>query len=143
MTTIVTLKMDANSEVHFDRLRRQHYPPHLNRIAAHLTLFHALPDGDDVRSVLAEAVRQAEPFATTVKDVMSLGRGVAYTIESYSLMALHANLAKAFQPYLIQQDRQGFRPHVVVQNRPALSKAKLSAPNSQQTSNLGKLWRKG
>ncbi len=124
MTTIVTLKMDAIAEIHFDRLRKQHYPPHLNRIAAHLTLFHALPDSDDLRSTLADTARETKPFAMTVTGVMSLGRGVAYTIESRQLMALHAKLAKAFAPYLIPQDRQGFRPHIVIQNKVSIAEGR-------------------
>lgn len=47
----------------------------------------------------------------------SLGRGVAYAIESAELVALRAGLARAWSAWLTPQDRQGFRPHVVVQNK--------------------------
>ena len=124
MTTIVTLSIDAESQAHFDRLRKEHYPSQLNRIAAHLTLFHALPDAEDVRAVLANAAAGCGSFSVRVSGLMSLGRGVAYAVESPALMALHAELASAFKFHLIPQDRQRFRPHVVVQNKVSGAEAK-------------------
>ena len=124
MTTIVTLQLDAASQAAFDSLRQTHYPAHLNRIAAHLTLFHALPDTDDVReTLLASSAAQAR-FSLEVKGLMSLGRGVAYAIESPNLLALHKHLANRLEHYLIPQDKQRFRPHVVVQNKATGPEAK-------------------
>ena len=40
---ILTLALDADSQAHFDALRKQHFPPAINYLAAHLTLFHHLP----------------------------------------------------------------------------------------------------
>ena len=40
---VLTLVLDAQSFAFFDGLRRRHFPPERNVIAAHLTLFHALP----------------------------------------------------------------------------------------------------
>ncbi|MEA2666584.1 MAG: hypothetical protein QOI11_3528 [Candidatus Eremiobacteraeota bacterium] len=47
----------------------------------------------------------------------SLGRGVAYPIESAGLSALYAELAHTWSAWLTAQDRQRFAPHVVVQNK--------------------------
>jgi hypothetical protein len=52
-----------------------------------------------------------------VNGVRTLGRGVAYFLESPELKALHRRLAGAFAAHLSAQDKQGFRPHVVVQNK--------------------------
>ena len=117
MTTILTLRMNAEAQAHFDQLRKEHYPPHLNRIAAHLTLFHALPDGEDIAAVLRDATLASVAFSMRVSSLMNLGRGVAYAIASPELLALHAQLANAFASHLIPQDRQRFRPHIVVQNK--------------------------
>ena len=40
---IVTLKLDAASFARLDGLRRTHFPAAINRLSAHLTLFHHLP----------------------------------------------------------------------------------------------------
>ncbi len=102
----------------FELLRRQYFPPERNLIPAHLTLFHALP-GAEVERVLADLRRAcARPApALRVGAPRSLGRGVAYAIESTELVALRAGLARAWSAWLTPQDRQGFRPHVVVQNK--------------------------
>ncbi len=124
MTTIVTLALDEASQAHFDALRRQHYPANLNRIAAHLTLFHALPDTEDIRTSLLSAASPSQPFAIQVSGLMTLGRGVAYALESPELMSLHRQLASEFEPHLIPQDKQRFRPHIVVQNKASGPEAK-------------------
>ena len=46
-----------------------------------------------------------------------LGRGVAFDIESAGLMEVRRELARRWQDVLSAQDRQGFRPHVTVQNK--------------------------
>ena len=120
---ILTLRMDAESQARFDRLREAHYPAALNRIAAHVTLFHKLPQEAWVRAAV-EGACEREGFAVRVTGVMSLGRGVAYRMESAELREVHAGLARAFREVLTAQDGQGFRPHVVVQNKVSAGEAK-------------------
>ena len=61
---IVTLKLDAGAFVRLDALRRAHFPAALNRLSAHLTLFHHLPGerlaevGDALAAVAAPAPRR-------------------------------------------------------------------------------------
>jgi hypothetical protein len=40
---ILTLGLDRASFERFEALRRAHFPPALNRVPAHVTLFHHLP----------------------------------------------------------------------------------------------------
>lgn len=122
-TDILTLRLDERSQQFFERMRQQHYPPALNQIAAHLTLFHTLPESDDVRAALTSAAACA-PFSLKVTGLRSLGRGVAYTLASVELNALHRTLAAAFADELSAQDRQKFQPHVVVQNKATGEQAK-------------------
>ena len=117
MTTVLTLALDEESQSRFDGLRKAHYPAELNRIAAHLTLFHTLPATEDVRSVLLSSAHNTPAFAVQVSGLRSLGKGVAYTLASGELGALQQGLARTFHALLTPQDRQGFRPHVVVQNK--------------------------
>ncbi len=128
MTDIVTLRLDPRSQTHFDHLRQAHYPPHLNQIAAHLTLFHTLPNTPDIASILQRHSATRASFTLQVTGLRSLGRGVAYKLVSPELQSLHATLATALANHLSPQDRQPFQPHMVVQNKstPETAKALLA-----------------
>ncbi|OJH36832.1 2'-5' RNA ligase family protein [Cystobacter ferrugineus] len=115
---IVTLKLDADTFARFDRLRREHFPTKLNHLSAHLTLFHHLP-GEERGRVEAD-LRAVAPTAAVelqVTGLCSLGRGVAFELASPPLNSLRAELARRWPHWLTPQDRQGFRPHVTVQNK--------------------------
>ena len=116
---ILTLKMDDRSQERFDRLRELYFPPERNYLNAHLTMFHKLPGEREaeVCADLREACRNREPFTLTVTGIRSLGRGVAYELSSPELVALRRDLAGRWGPWLGTQDRQGFKPHVTVQNK--------------------------
>lgn len=116
---ILTLAFDEATFARFDGLRRRHFPEHLNFIPAHATLFHHLP-GDRERAVIetvASLARAEAPPEVAVTGVRFTGRGVAYTLESPRLEAFRGRLAQAFAEALTAQDRQGWRPHVTVQNK--------------------------
>ena len=57
------------------------------------------------------------PFET--RRLLFLGRGVAYALDMPEVVAVRARLAAAWADWLTPQDRQGFRPHVTVQNKVA------------------------
>lgn len=116
---VLTLALEERAQIDFDQQRRRYFPASLNRIPAHVTLFHALP-GDELLLIeqwLGKLAAATAPFSVTVKDVQKLGRGVAYTLHADPLAALHAELRQACLPWLTAQDAQGFRPHVVIQNK--------------------------
>lgn len=123
--------MHADDQARFDALRERHFPAGLNYISAHLTLFHHLP-GTEAEGV-AESVRVAAAgqaaFEAGVTGLRSLGRGVAYTLASAPLAVVRGGLARHWHEYLTAQDRQGWRPHVTIQNkaRPGEAKALLAA----------------
>jgi 2'-5' RNA ligase len=116
MTTILTVELDPISQSHFNSLRREHYPAHLNQIPAHITLFHQLPPHDKIVGRIHRAAHRP-PFQVKVTGLRSLGKGVAYTLASAELQTLHADLSTEFQQDLIPQDRQPFHPHIVIQNK--------------------------
>ena len=125
MVTILTLALDDASQQDFEALRQRHFPAALNRIPAHLSLFHALPGDGAVRQALAETAEEIAPFPALVDGVRSMGKGVMYTLASAELQGLHRRLAARFAEHLTPQDRQGFRPHIVVQNKVQPADAKL------------------
>ena len=123
---IVTLLLDDAAQQRFDRLRAAHFPAERNHLAAHVTLFHALPGEHlaEVREKLASAAARP-PFDVAVTGVRFLGRGVALDLAAAELSELRGALADAFRPWLTRQDQQRSRPHVTVQNKvePAVARA--------------------
>lgn len=109
-------------------MRQQWFPPELNRIPAHLTLFHTLPEAEETTDSLAAVAAAQAAFDMRVAQVRSIGRGVAFFLESAEAVRLHRALSTEFGPVLSAQDRQGFRPHVVAQNKvaPAVAKETLA-----------------
>ena len=122
----MTALFDAQSFATLDGLRRRHFPPALNRVPAHATLFHHLP-GADLRAI-AERVRAAcagtGPLPFTCAATRFLGRGVAFEIHCPGLVALRHDFASAWRDGLTAQDRQGYRPHVTVQNKASAEEAR-------------------
>jgi 2'-5' RNA ligase len=130
---ILTLAMDEPAFDWFDDLRRRWFPPERNRVPAHLTLFHNLPGAelDAVQAVVRAMCAATGPMTLQVCGPHSLGRGVAYRLHSPELAAFRAVLADAFDPWLTPQDRQGFRPHVTVQNKVEPDEARLALEQLQ------------
>lgn len=127
---IVTALFGAADQAFFDSQRRAYFPPERNQLAAHLTMFHHLPPSlaAEVRQRLVTETRGVRPPVARVSEVMSLGRGVAYRIDSAELTAIRARLADAFAGLLTPQDAGGWRAHVTVQNKvdPAAARALLT-----------------
>ena len=116
---ILTLQLDRATQERFQAERTRWFVPKLDRVPAHLTLFHTLP-GEALDAVLrhvGEACAGRAPFAVSVAEVLPLGAGTAYRLRSEALDGLRADLARRFDPWLTGQDRQGFRAHVTVQNK--------------------------
>jgi 2'-5' RNA ligase len=128
---ILTLWMDDASAARFDAVRKANFPPERNFIPAHLTLFHHLPGAEQqqIEATLREVCREQREFQVAVSGVRSLGRGTAFTLDSEELSALRRLLAAHWQDWLGTQDRQGFRPHVTVQNKVTPEEARALLAN--------------
>lgn len=128
---IITARPDAAALARFEALRRAHYPAALNRVPAHISLFHQLP-GSELDAVVVRLRTTARTHAAPqveVTKLRSLGRGVAVILQSAGLAAIHADLAEVWEPLLIPQDRHRFAGHVTVQNKvtPEVARATLAA----------------
>jgi hypothetical protein len=125
---IVTALLGRADFAWADGLRRAHFPPDRNLIPAHLTLFHHLPP-----SALAEVAARLKrlcagpPPAARLTEVMLLGRGVAFRVDSPDLMAMRDELADAFTGLLTPQDQVRPRLHITVQNKVSPQEAKALA----------------
>lgn len=115
---IVTADFTADDFAWLEGLRRAHYPPNLNRVPVHLTMFHALPPSalDEAKHQLALQAANPSPHAT-IAGLMDLGGGAAFRVVSDDLDAIREDLAERFQGLLGAQDAGGWRPHVTIQNK--------------------------
>lgn len=150
---IVTALFGDADQARFDALRRAHFPPERNHLAAHLTMFHHLPPSleGELRHRLTIATRGTAPPDARVAGLMSLGRGVAFRIDSPALAEIRADLAAAFGGLLTPQDAAPWRPHVTIQNKvdPAAARALLATleadfrPHSVRIAGLAAWWYRG
>ncbi len=130
---IVTLVLDEAAQQRFDALRERHFPPERNHLRAHVTLFHALPGAleEQVRADLRQ-VATRESFDVRVAGLRSLGRGVAYVLESAALQDVREQLRTRWREHLTPQDRQRHSPHVTVQNKVSPEQARALLADLQE-----------
>jgi 2'-5' RNA ligase len=126
---ILTLAIEEEAQTFFNQLRQQYFPPDKNFLAAHLTLFHYLPlTADELMAQLQSAVATQSRFLIQVTDVVSIGKGVAYKLETKELQALHRQLQQLWKPLLKPQDLQKLWPHITVQNKVTPQEAAATLP---------------
>ena len=127
---IVTATFGHADAALLDGLRRAHFPPERNHLAAHLTMFHHLPPSSavELKGRLSALTRGQPAPRAMLAGLMNLGRGVAFRVESPELVAIRGALADAFAGLLTPQDAGGWRPHVTIQNKvlPAEARALLT-----------------
>ena len=123
---IVTADLSAADFAWLDAQRRAHFPPERNQLAAHLTMFHALPPSleEEVRRHLKTASAVARPIAR-IAGLMNLGGGVAYRVASVELESIRDAIAHHFHGSLTAQDAGGWRAHVTIQNKVKSTEAKM------------------
>lgn len=116
---IVTAELPPDLFAWADALRRAHYPPERNKLAAHVTLFHAFAPSlrDELPRVLS---RLAGEFATPparLGGTMDLGSGTALAIECPGMLAIRRAIAEHFHGMLTVQDQHEPRLHITIQNK--------------------------
>ncbi|MQW88331.1 2'-5' RNA ligase family protein [Sinorhizobium saheli] len=122
---IVTAHVDNDDLQFFDALRTRFFPPELNFLRAHVTMFHKLPPEHrlHIDDVLRQAAQMTGTVEVEVTGVRNMGNGVSFVLESENLARVRENLKTAFKSWLGPQDRQPWRPHVTVQNKVHWQKA--------------------
>ena len=118
---ILTARMDAKAQAYFDSLRTQHFPRERNFLRGHVTLFHALPgaEQDALNARIEQLAGGQNVMSGHTSGLRSLGRGVAFVVQSEDLKRLRAELAEDWKDRLNSQDRQRWQPHITVQNKVA------------------------
>ncbi len=132
---IVTAALGKADFAWLDAQRREYFPPERNQLAAHLTMFHALPPSAEADAAhLLSRIAASEPApGARIAGLMNLGRGVAYRIVSDDLERVRQLIADHFHGSLMAQDGQGWRPHVTIQNKAEPSAAKALLRDLEKT----------
>lgn len=124
---IITAEMSKTDQAWANALRHAHFPPERNFLDAHITLFHHLPPSHlpEIKSRLAALAAECPPPVAHLSEVMMLGRGVAYRVDSPELLSIRDELAEEFRGLLIPQDQSSPRLHITVQNKVKPADAKM------------------
>jgi 2'-5' RNA ligase superfamily len=146
---IVSALFGSEDHCWLDAQRKAHFPRDRNILAAHLTLFHHIPPS--AKAELCQRLKNAcleQAPPASISGLISLGRGVAYRVDCPGLESIRDELADAFAPLLMPQDKAGWRAHVTIQNKvePQVAKSLLTAltetfrPRPLQISGLAAWW---
>ncbi len=124
---ILTLALDEALSRELNTLRQRHFPPERNFLDAHVTLFHNLPAEHDkaIRADLNRICSERQPFRVVLPELKHWGKGVFVILESPELLTVQAALAERWRGWLTSQDRQGYRPHITIQNKVPHEEARL------------------
>ena len=122
---IVTADFSPPDFAWLEGLRRGHYPAELNRVPVHLTMFQGLPPSavNEVRGQLALHAAASAPKAI-IAGLMNLGGGVAFRVVSEELETIRESIADHFHGWLCAPDAAGWRPHITIQNKVPVKRAK-------------------
>lgn len=125
MTYLLTLQLDANLQHFFEQQRQCYFPKHLNRVPAHVMLFHQLPllHKQRISNDCAAIAAITSVLAVYVIGIRCLGRGNAYVLKMAN-HRVYLDLKRKWQQWLIPQDLQPWVPHVTVQNKVSPQEAK-------------------
>lgn len=123
---IVTAEMPGDILAWSDGLRRAHFPPERNVLAAHVTLFHSFAPSlrDDLQRTLGEYAGQFAPPEAVVDGLMNLGKGTALAVRSPGMLAIRERMADRYHGSLTPQDRHTPRLHITIQNKVTADEAR-------------------
>lgn len=118
---ILTLKLTESIAQPMTEMRERFFPRKLNRIPAHLTLFHALPHSqlEALEHGLSQISSSLQPFPVSSGKPFRMRKGVGINVDAgYTTMKeVHERLQTQWLPFLSDQDAGGFRPHWTVMNK--------------------------
>lgn len=107
-------------------LRKKYFPPKLNKLEAHLTLFHALPESkleETIVPTLTRVAAQTQSFDIHASSPIRMKKGFAIAVPKAKggekAQSVHAALQGPWKQegWLSEQDGGGFRVHYTVMNK--------------------------
>lgn len=123
---VLTLSTDKRLHERMTALRNQYFPRKINKLAAHLTLFHALPESkleSSVIPLLKDVSAKTSPFAIKADNPFRLNKGFAVSISGRiggtQAKQVHQALQNVWkgEGFLSDQDAGGCRLHYTLMNK--------------------------
>ena len=129
---VLTLLTDPAHNRSMNSLRRTYFPTALNRIPAHITLFHALPGSkleSDVLPGIKQMASRTAPYRVRATEPFRLSKGVGIRVADdidhandskrgrNMTRIIHAELRKKWGEWLSEQDSTPPRFHYTVMNK--------------------------
>lgn len=123
---VLTLLTDKPHHLRMTDLRKKYFPKKINKLAAHLTLFHALPRSKIESSIvptIQDVISHTSPFKIHATSPFHLKKGFAISIASQNggrqAKAVHAELQDVWKKegWLSEQDAGGCRVHYTLMNK--------------------------
>ena len=134
---VLTLSTSPDLHGSMNTLRRVYFPKKLNRIDAHLTLFHALPEShleSEILPAIEKIVQKTAPYRIRAASAFKLSKGVGIKIDDdidhandskqgrNMTRQIHAQLRNQWGSWLSEQDSSPIRLHYTVMNKVTDSK---------------------
>lgn len=123
---IITLHTDTNLHEKMTSMRQRYFPKHLNKLPAHLTLFHALPESrleSDVLPALKTVTEQTASFPITAGAPFMMPKGIGIAIPKLKggqeARSIHEELRKRWSQagFLSVQDSRHGGAHYTIMNK--------------------------
>lgn len=120
---ILTLLTDQHMHRSMTDLRKKYFPPKLNHLDAHITLFHALPESkleSDVMPAIKDLAHRTNKFELAATTPFKLKKGIAIGMPKdhggVGSRNVHTTLVRQWSDFLSQQDF-GFQAHFTIMNK--------------------------
>jgi hypothetical protein len=123
---ILTLATDAAHQKRMTALRTKYFPPKLNKLGAHLTLFHALPESkleSTIIPTIKRVVASRKPFEINAAKPFRMKKGIAISVPKHQggeqAQEVHRALLGSWEEegWLSEQDQGGMRAHYTIMNK--------------------------
>lgn len=123
---VLTLLTDPQLHKHLTAIRDKYFPRRINKLGAHLTLFHALPGSrlhDHILPTIQDVASQTSRFKVHAVKPFRLKHGIAISVAKNSGTSQAQELHHALQQpwlkagFLSDQDQGGCRIHYTVMNK--------------------------
>lgn len=121
---VLTLLTDTKHHRTLTETRKKYFPPRLNKLEAHITLFHALPGSkleESIKPTLREVSNKTTQFHILAATPFRLNKGIAIGMPKSQggddARQVHGQLKGAWREFLSSQDAGGFAAHYTIMNK--------------------------
>lgn len=123
---VLTLITDKPLHERMTDLRRRYFPKRINKLAAHLTFFHALPESrldSSIIPIIKDVASKTAPFKVQADEPFRMKKGfaisVSHQVGGRQAKQIHQQLQQPWkhEGFLSLQDAGGCRLHYTLMNK--------------------------